>query len=137
MADSINVAISWGASGGKKTSLIKQGATPELQCSPLILFGKTLSIISLREFLIRSRVTGSGFYGASAHLIGFGGGSSFFLWGGFFTYFFFFFLSFSSSGLGICLPNKILGSLYGLGFTWSTYGLGGIGGNKPSSSFKI
>ena len=96
-----------------------------------------LSIMSFLASLISWRVYGSGFEGASAHFVGLGGGSSFFLWGGFFGYFFFFFLSFSSSGFGICFPNNILGNLYGLGFAYSTYGFGGIGGRRPSSSFNI
>lgn len=130
--------MSCGASGGKNTSLIRQGATPELPYSPLILVGKTLSIISFLAYLIRSNVTGSGIRGASAHFMGLGGGSSFFLAGIFLgCFFFFFFLSSSSSGLGICLPNKSLGNLYGLGLTWSTSGLPVIGGRSPSSSFRI
>jgi hypothetical protein len=55
-----------------------------------------------------------------------GGGSFFFLAGGFGYFFFFLFLAFSSSGFGIDLPKRILGSLYGLGFICSTIGLGGI-----------
>ena len=61
MADSTRVAISCGLSGGKKTSLIIQGATPELHWSPLILFGKTFEVKSLVTFLINSTVLGSGF----------------------------------------------------------------------------
>jgi len=63
-------------------------------------------------YLTNSRVTGSGFEGASAHFIGFGGGSSFFLAAYFFGYFFFLpFLLSSSSGFGINLPKRSLGSL--------------------------
>jgi hypothetical protein len=70
------------------------------------------STISFLAFLTKSRVTGSGRDGASAHLTGFGGGSSFFLAGAFLAYFFFFFPpSPSSSPFGISFPNNILGSL--------------------------
>jgi hypothetical protein len=62
-------------------------------------------------YLIKSNVTGPGFSGASAHLIGFGGGSSFFLAYCFFTYFFFFFFPSSSSGLGMSFPKSSLGIL--------------------------
>lgn len=73
------MAISLGAGGGNRTSLIIHGATEGLEFSCLPWFGKIAWVWLHFIYLITWLLVGGGIYGRPAHKIGLGGGSSFFL----------------------------------------------------------